>query len=216
MVGEIRDPETAEIAVQSALTGHLVYTTVHANNAIDVLGRFQHMGVDTYNLVSALNGVLATAAVRVICKTCSSHGCQDCRNTGFRGRKAIGELVVLNDEQGLIVARAPARKLKEAARAAGAVPLRGATTAGASRRNYSRGDQPCHFRTARKHICASAWDRSASWCRAARPWSSPNRMTGAPASRRYRTSSRTTRRARQAWCSPISSCATRSCPGANR
>ena len=130
MVGEIRDPETAEIAVQSALTGHLVYTTVHANNAIDVLGRFQHMGVDTYNLVSALNGVLAQRLVRVICKTCSSHGCQDCRNTGFRGRKAIGELVVLNDElRELIGARAPARKLKEAARAAGTVPLRDAATA---------------------------------------------------------------------------------------
>ena len=70
MVGEIRDPETAEIAVQSALTGHLVYTTVHANNAIDVLGRFQHMGVDAYNLVSALNGVLAQRLVRVICKAC--------------------------------------------------------------------------------------------------------------------------------------------------
>jgi general secretion pathway protein E len=130
MVGEIRDPETAEIAVQSALTGHLVYTTVHANNAIDVLGRFQHMGVDTYNLVSALNGVLAQRLVRVICKTCSSHGCQDCRNTGFRGRKAIGELVVLNDElRELIVARAPARKLTEASRAAGTVPLRDAATA---------------------------------------------------------------------------------------
>ena len=71
MVGEIRDPETAEIAVQSALTGHLVYTTVHANNAIDVLGRFQHMGVDAYNLVSALNGVLAQRLVRVFCKACS-------------------------------------------------------------------------------------------------------------------------------------------------
>src|SRR5688572_10698560 len=130
MVGEIRDPETAEIAVQSALTGHLVYTTVHANSAIDVLGRFQHMGVDTYNLVSALNGVLAQRLVRVICKTCSSHGCPDCRNTGFRGRKAIGELVVLNDElRELIVARAPARKLKEAARAAGTVPLRDAASA---------------------------------------------------------------------------------------
>jgi general secretion pathway protein E len=130
MVGEIRDPETAEIAVQSALTGHLVYTTVHANNAIDVLGRFQHMGVDTYNLVSALNGVLAQRLVRVICKTCSSRGCPDCRNTGFRGRKAIGELLVLNDElRELIVARAPARKLNEAARAAGTVPLREAATA---------------------------------------------------------------------------------------
>ena len=130
MVGEIRDPETAEIAVQSALTGHLVYTTVHANNAVDVLGRFQHMGVDTYNLVSALNGVLAQRLVRVICKSCRARGCAECRNTGFRGRKAIGELVVLNDElRELIVARAPARKLKEAARAAGTVPLRDAALA---------------------------------------------------------------------------------------
>ena len=130
MVGEIRDPETAEIAVQSALTGHLVYTTVHANNAIDVLGRFQHMGVDTYNLVSALNGVLAQRLVRVFCKSCKGQGCADCRGTGFKGRKAIGELLVLNDElRELIVARAPVRKLKEAARAAGTVPLRDAATA---------------------------------------------------------------------------------------
>jgi general secretion pathway protein E len=125
MVGEIRDPETAEIAVQSALTGHLVYTTVHANNAIDVLGRFRHMGVDAYNLVSALNGVLAQRLVRVICKECEAKGCPSCRNTGFKGRKAIGELLVVNDElRELIMARAPARKLKDAARAAGTVPLR--------------------------------------------------------------------------------------------
>jgi len=130
MVGEIRDPETAEIAVQSALTGHLVYTTVHANNAIDVLGRFQHMGVDAYNLVSALNGVLAQRLVRVFCKACKGSGCGECRGTGFKGRKAIGELLVLNDElRELIVARAPARKLKEAARAAGTIPLRDAATA---------------------------------------------------------------------------------------
>ena len=127
MVGEIRDPETAEIAVQSALTGHLVYTTVHANNAIDVLGRFQHMGVDTYNLVSALNGVLAQRLVRVFCKACKGAGCGECRGTGFKGRRAIGELLVLNDElRELIIARAPARKLKEAATAAGTVPLRDA------------------------------------------------------------------------------------------
>jgi general secretion pathway protein E len=130
MVGEIRDPETAEIAVQSALTGHLVYTTVHANNAIDVLGRFQHMGVDGYNLVSALNGVLAQRLVRVFCRQCRSKGCAECRGTGFKGRKAIGELLVLNDElRELIIARAPARKLKEAAQAAGTVPLRDAAMA---------------------------------------------------------------------------------------
>jgi general secretion pathway protein E len=130
MVGEIRDPDTAEIAVQSALTGHLVYTTVHANNAIDVLGRFRHMGVDACNLVSALNGVLAQRLVRVLCKNCGSRGCNECRNTGFRGRKAIGELVVLNDDlRELIVAHAPARSLREAARAAGTVPLRDAAMA---------------------------------------------------------------------------------------
>jgi len=125
MVGEIRDPETAEIAVQSALTGHLVYTTVHANNAFDVLGRFMHMGVDPYNLVSALNAVLAQRLVRVFCTRCRSKGCNDCRGSGFRGRKAIGELLVVNDElRELIIARAPARKLKEVARAAGTLPLR--------------------------------------------------------------------------------------------
>ena len=130
MVGEIRDPETAEIAVQSALTGHLVYTTVHANNTLDVLGRFQHMGVDTYNFVSALNAVMAQRLVRVICTSCERKGCPSCRNTGFRGRKAIGELLVMNDElRELIIARAPARKLKEAARAAGTIPLREAAQA---------------------------------------------------------------------------------------
>ncbi|HET7366285.1 MAG TPA: GspE/PulE family protein [Burkholderiales bacterium] len=125
MVGEIRDPETAEIAVQSALTGHLVYTTVHANNAFDVLGRFMHMGVDPYNLVSALNAVLAQRLVRIYCTTCRGSGCAACRGTGYRGRKGIGELLVLNDElRELIIARAPARKLKEVARAAGTLPLR--------------------------------------------------------------------------------------------
>jgi general secretion pathway protein E len=125
MVGEIRDPETAEIAVQSALTGHLVYTTVHANNAFDVLGRFMHMGVDPYNLVSALNAVLAQRLVRVFCTSCKGRGCAQCRGSGFKGRKAIGELLVLNDElRELIIARAPARKLKEVARAAGTTPLR--------------------------------------------------------------------------------------------
>jgi len=125
MVGEIRDPETAEIAVQSALTGHLVYTTVHANNTFDVLGRFMHMGVDPYNLCSALNAVLAQRLVRVFCTSCKGKGCAQCRGTGYRGRKAIGELLVLTDElRELIIARAPARKLKEVARAAGMLPLR--------------------------------------------------------------------------------------------
>ena len=130
MVGEIRDPETAEIAVQSALTGHLVYTTVHANNTLDVLGRFQHMGVDTYNFVSALNAVLAQRLVRTFCKACKGKGCGECRGTGFKGRRAIGELLVMNDElRELIIARAPVRRLKEAARAAGSVTLREAAQA---------------------------------------------------------------------------------------
>jgi general secretion pathway protein E len=157
MVGEIRDPETAEIAVQSALTGHLVYTTVHANNAFDVLGRFAHMGVDAYNLVSALNAVLAQRLLRINCHGCVAaehpgtalladsqiapaergayrfkrgQGCALCRGSGYHGRKAICELLVMNDELSeLVLARAPARRLKDAARAAGTLPLREAALA---------------------------------------------------------------------------------------
>jgi general secretion pathway protein E len=130
MVGEIRDPETAEIAVQSALTGHLVYTTVHANNVFDVIGRFQHMGADTFNLASALNAVMAQRLVRIACASCSARGCAQCRGTGYRGRKAIAELMILDDElKELIATRAPMRRLKEAARAAGTASLREAAMA---------------------------------------------------------------------------------------
>jgi general secretion pathway protein E len=152
MVGEIRDPETANIAVQSALTGHLVFTTVHANNVFDVIGRFVHMEVDPYGLVSALNAILAQRLVRVVCPHCAEaetpgeelladsgltrdavadwkflvgRGCRECRGAGYKGRKAIAELVVLNDElRELIVARAPPRELKEAARRSGTRFLR--------------------------------------------------------------------------------------------
>jgi general secretion pathway protein E len=152
MVGEIRDPETAQIAIQSALTGHLVFTTVHANSVFDVIGRFLHMGVDPYSFVSALNGILAQRLVRVNCVHCAAvrapepplaaevasvrgdagdidyragTGCAHCRGTGFKGRKAIGELLVLNDElRELIVAREPARLLREAARRNGTRLLR--------------------------------------------------------------------------------------------
>jgi len=152
MVGEIRDPETAEIAIQSALTGHLVYTTVHANNAFDVIGRFLHMKVDPYNFVSALNGVMAQRLLRINCPACTAEdrpelaflaesrvsaaetaafrfrkgrGCGHCRGTGFRGRRAIGELLVMNDEfRQMIASRVPARELKDAARAAGTRTLR--------------------------------------------------------------------------------------------
>jgi general secretion pathway protein E len=152
MVGEIRDPETAQIAVQSALTGHLVFTTVHANNVFDVIGRFIHMGVDPYSFVSALNGILAQRLVRVNCTHCAEaqrpsdellaesdigaadaeriafragSGCGQCRGTGFKGRKAIGELLFLNDEiRELIVAREPARRIRDAARRNGTRLLR--------------------------------------------------------------------------------------------
>jgi general secretion pathway protein E len=141
MVGEIRDPETANIAVQSALTGHLVFTTVHANNVFDVIGRFMHMNVDLYGFVSALNAILAQRLVRLVCAHCASEdhpsdellqesgitdrkgyrfmkgaGCRECRGTGYRGRKAIAELLILNDEiRELITSRAPLRALKDAA-----------------------------------------------------------------------------------------------------
>jgi len=152
MVGEIRDPETAQIAVQSALTGHLVFTTVHANNVFDVIGRFMHMGVDPYSLVSALNGVLAQRLVRLSCPHCAeavapdaellktsgidteslheykfmaSRGCGLCRGTGYKGRKAIAEMLHLNDEiRELIVAKEPIRRIKEAARRNGTRYLR--------------------------------------------------------------------------------------------
>lgn len=152
MVGEIRDGETAQIAVQAALTGHLVFTTVHANNVLDVIARFMHMGVDPYNFVSAVNGIMAQRLVRVLCPYCiepdqpsislldesaispeaasqmhfkQARGCGHCRGTGYKGRKAVAELLVLNDElREMIVAREPIRKLKEAARRSGMRTIR--------------------------------------------------------------------------------------------
>ena len=152
MVGEIRDSETAQIAIQSALTGHLVFTTVHANNVFDVIGRFMHMGVDPYSFVSALNGILAQRLVRLACPHCAEadvpapelleasgisqveaqdyrfmagKGCGQCRGTGYKGRKAIAEMLHLNDEiRELIVAREPIRRIKEAARRHGTRYLR--------------------------------------------------------------------------------------------
>jgi general secretion pathway protein E len=152
MVGEIRDAETAQIAVQSALTGHLVFTTVHANNVFDVIGRFMHMGVDPYSFVSALNGILAQRLLRVNCPHCAEavtpsaqlladsgltperaagfnfragKGCGQCRGSGYKGRHAIAEMMVLNDEiRELIVTRASIRQVKEAAARAGVQNLR--------------------------------------------------------------------------------------------
>jgi type IV pilus assembly protein PilB len=147
MVGEIRDEETAAIAVQSALTGHLVFTTVHANNVVDVLGRFLNMKVDLYNFVSALNCVLAQRLVRRICSECKHEvtypdaflvesgldprdyrgktfwegtGCIDCNGTGFHGRAAISELLDLSDRiRGMILDRRPASEIKKAAKEEG-------------------------------------------------------------------------------------------------
>ena len=152
MVGEIRDSETAQIAVQAALTGHLVFTTVHANNVFDVIGRFINMEVDTYSFVSALNGILAQRLVRLNCTHCAvpnqpsaellsesavtseaaakmhflkGQGCGQCRGTGYKGRMAVAELLILDDEiREMIVAREPIRKLKETARRKGLRLLR--------------------------------------------------------------------------------------------
>ena len=152
MVGEIRDEETAQIAVQSALTGHLVFTTVHANNVVDVLGRFLNMKVELYNFVSALNCILAQRLVRKICPHCrekasipaqtlveagldpaamagqefyEGKGCLECDGTGFHGRMAIAELLDLSDRiRGLILERRPAAEIKRAAKEEGMKFLR--------------------------------------------------------------------------------------------
>ncbi|MCE4556957.1 GspE/PulE family protein [Roseateles cellulosilyticus] len=153
MVGEIRDAETAQIAVQAALTGHLVFSTVHANNAFDVVGRFMHMGLDLYNVVSALNGVLAQRLMRINCRHClqplpataavlrdhglpedaalvHGAGCSHCRGTGYKGRRAVSELLWLDDElRDLIAGRAPLSRIKEAARSRGMRSLRDAAVA---------------------------------------------------------------------------------------
>ncbi len=155
MVGEIRDTETAQIAVQAALTGHLVFSTVHANSAFDVIGRFMHMGLDLYNVVSALNAVLAQRLLRQVCSQCAEavaasaaqtallgdsqgqplqlrrgRGCPNCQGSGYRGRQAVAELLRLDDGlRDLIVARAPLTAIKQAARARGLQTLRDAALA---------------------------------------------------------------------------------------
>ena len=152
MVGEIRDSETAQIAIQSALTGHLVFTTVHANNVIDVIGRFLNMGVEPYNFVSSLNCVLAQRLVRILCTHCKrrhqptdqdlvesglnpdkyrnevfyqSVGCEVCNLTGYRGRTAIHELLDVTDHiREIILERRPGSEVRRAARAEGLTSLR--------------------------------------------------------------------------------------------
>ncbi len=157
MVGEIRDQETAQIAINSALTGHLVFTTVHANNVLDVLGRFLNMGVEAYNFVSALNCILAQRLVRVICDHCKRQvtypdalliesglnpdewrdvpfmegtGCFECGGTGFRGRSAIHELLDLTDRiREMILDRRPTSEIKRAAKEDGMTFLRDSAVA---------------------------------------------------------------------------------------
>jgi type IV pilus assembly protein PilB len=152
MVGEIRDQETAQIAIQSALTGHLVFTTVHANNVTDVIGRFINMGVEPYNFVSALNCIMAQRLVRVVCPNCKrpknytaaelkdagldaaewgsvvlseGGGCLECSGTGYHGRTAICELLDLTDRiREMIVDRRPTSEIKRVAREEGMITLR--------------------------------------------------------------------------------------------
>jgi type IV pilus assembly protein PilB len=154
MVGEIRDEETAQIAIQSALTGHLVFTTVHANNVIDVIGRFLNMGVEPYNFVSSLNCVLAQRLVRLLCPTCKrlytpadeelaasglsrphvekmgvkfymNAGCDACNHTGYRGRTAIHELLDMTDNiREMIIDRRPGSEIRRAAEKEGLSSLR--------------------------------------------------------------------------------------------
>jgi type II secretory ATPase GspE/PulE/Tfp pilus assembly ATPase PilB-like protein len=152
MVGEIRDQETAQIAINSALTGHLVFTTVHANNCTDVIGRFINMGVEPYNFVSALNCILAQRLVRVICENCKKQvqyapevlkesgldpaewskipfyegaGCLECSGSGYRGRSAITELLDLSDHiREMIINRRPTSEIKRVAKEEGMSFLR--------------------------------------------------------------------------------------------
>lgn len=152
MVGEIRDPETAQIAIQSALTGHLVFTTVHANNVFDVISRFLHMGVDPYSFISALNGILAQRLVRILCRHCreevtynddvlqdagldpekyrnhkfyEAHGCEECNFKGYQGRTAIAEFLELSDSvREMILNKKPLSEVRKQARAEGMFSLR--------------------------------------------------------------------------------------------
>jgi len=154
MVGEIRDAETAQIAVQAALTGHQVFTTVHANNVFDVIGRFKNMNVDSYSLVSALTGIVAQRLLRAVCTHCAvpsnitaeqlvrlgipaehmdlgqvkfmhAVGCPHCRGTGYKGRLAIAETLEMDDDiRDLLVRQAPIAQIKQVARSKGFMSLR--------------------------------------------------------------------------------------------
>ncbi|MCK5343387.1 MAG: Flp pilus assembly complex ATPase component TadA, partial [Candidatus Heimdallarchaeota archaeon] len=151
LVGEIRDPETAQIALQSALTGHLVFTTIHANSSFEVINRFIHMGIEPYNLMAALNCILAQRLIRKLCNCkekislseeilaetgldpnllhdqvfYQAKGCEYCKGTGFRGRKAIVELIEVDDDiRTLFIEKSPVSVLKKKAAERGTIFLR--------------------------------------------------------------------------------------------
>jgi type IV pilus assembly protein PilB len=152
MVGEIGDAKTGQLAVQSALTGHLVFATVQANNAFDVLGRFLNMGIETYTFLSSLNCILAQRLVRILCVRCKkpvtlsrreieesavdyekykdhhfyeAGGCKECNFTGFRGRKAITEFLDLSDHlREMILEKRLSSEIRKAAIAEGMTTLR--------------------------------------------------------------------------------------------
>ena len=174
MVGEIRDAETAQIAIQSALTGHLVFSTVHANNAFDVIGRFVNMGIEPHNFVSSLNCIMAQRLVRTICESCKAphtvsqaqceqlgfdyelfkdrpvyegKGCLDCHGLGYRGRHAITEFLPLTDPSGLMLIGG--RRLRSGARR-----LNRGMTDGAS----SRGEGTTRETTMREVNRMTFWD----------------------------------------------------------
>ena len=146
LVGEIRDAETAQIAVQSALTGHLVFTTVHANTVFDVVGRFEQFGIDAYTFAAAINGVLAQRLFRRLCSHCAvtassgdarcrvAKGCERCRGTGYHGRFALGEILLMTpDLKALVARRAASAEIQEHAGLAGWRSLRSQAIAAAER-----------------------------------------------------------------------------------
>lgn len=149
LVGEIRDAETAEIAVQSALTGHQVFTTVHANSVFDVTGRFRHFGLDMFGFMSSLNGVIVQRLVRRLCPACAESraateregrwldslgittselpkavGCESCGGTGYRGRSVIAEVHSVDDRlRDLVTSSAPVSELREHVASTGVATL---------------------------------------------------------------------------------------------
>jgi type II secretory ATPase GspE/PulE/Tfp pilus assembly ATPase PilB-like protein len=120
MVGEIRDSETADLAIRASLTGHLVFSTLHTNDAASAIARLLDMGIESFLLASSLEVLIAQRLVRLLCNECKGKGCDNCNDTGFKGRKAIFELLMVDDEiRSMITARKNSREIKEKARQLG-------------------------------------------------------------------------------------------------